>query len=85
MAKCSICKSRKGKRKCIAKNTYISSLCCGNYRQKEICGNCPNFKEVKLKRKYNEVPMYSLQMMDDSQDHQDYANAIESVSREPSL
>lgn len=39
MAKCSRCKKRKGKRRCVALGAYLCNLCCGLLREKEI--SCP--------------------------------------------
>ena len=54
MAKCPICNSRKGKRKCLISDSFICSLCCGNIRKAETCLGCTFYQ--KPKRKYNEVP-----------------------------
>lgn len=39
MAKCSKCKKRIGKRRCVALGDYLCNLCCGLLREKEI--SCP--------------------------------------------
>lgn len=57
MAKCIICSTKKGKRKCQITDGMICSLCCGNTRIEETCSECTYYQ--KPKRKYNEVPSYS--------------------------
>lgn len=49
--KCSICKSKKGKRFCIMKNNEICSQCCGSMRNLRDCNsNCQYFFEEKTDR-----------------------------------
>ncbi len=79
MAKCSICNSRKGKRKCAADNTFVCSICCGQSRTAEKCAGCSYYKDVSLIRNYRKVPFYSTQRMSDSSNLQDIANVIESI------
>jgi len=75
MAKCPICNSRKGKRQCLIVDTPICSLCCGNTRKVETCSECRFYK--KPKRKYNEVPAYSVSQMDGNMELEAYGNAVE--------
>ena len=75
MAKCLICNSRKGKRKCLISDSFICSLCCGNIRKAETCLGCAFYQ--KPKRKYNEVPAYSVSDMDGNIELESYGNAIE--------
>jgi len=75
MAKCPICNSRKGKRKCLIVDGLICSLCCGNTRTEETCSECPFFQ--KPKRQYNEVPAYSVSEMDGNMELESYGNSIE--------
>jgi hypothetical protein len=75
MAKCPICNSRKGKRKCLIENGLICSLCCGNTRTEEACSECVFYQ--KPKRKYNEVPAYSVSEMDGNMELESYGNLIE--------
>lgn len=75
MAKCSICNSRKGKRKCLIADGLICSLCCGNTRTEEACSECVFYQ--KPKKKYNEVPAYSLSEMDGNMELESYGNSIE--------
>lgn len=75
MAKCPICNSRKGKRKCIISNDFICSLCCGEIRKEESCLNCSFYQRPR--RKYNEVPAYSTSEMDGNLELESYGNTIE--------
>jgi len=75
MAKCPICNSKKGKRKCLISNSIICSLCCGNIRKADTCLECAFYQ--KPKRKYNEVPAYSVSEMDGNSDFESYGNAVE--------
>jgi hypothetical protein len=75
MAKCSICNSRKGKRKCLIVEGLICSLCCGNTRTADACSECVFYQ--KPKRKYEEVPAYSVSEMDGNIELESYGNAIE--------
>lgn len=75
MAKCPICNSRKGKRKCLIEDGLICSLCCGNTRTEEACSECVFYQ--KPKKKYNEVPAYSVFEMDGNMELESYGNSIE--------
>lgn len=75
MAKCPICDSRKGKRKCLIADGLICSLCCGNTRTEEACSECVFYQ--KPKKKYNEVPAYSVYEMDGNIELESYGNSIE--------
>ena len=75
MAKCSICNSRKGKRKCLIADGLVCSLCCGNTRTEEACTECVFYQ--KPKKKYNEVPAYSVSEMDGNMELESYGNSIE--------
>ena len=75
MAKCPICNSRKGKRKCLITDGLICSLCCGNTRTSETCSECVFYQ--KPKRKYNELPSYSVSDMDGDVELESYGNSIE--------
>jgi hypothetical protein len=75
MAKCPICNSRKGKRKCLIAEGLICSLCCGNTRTAEACSECAFYQ--KPKRKYNEVPAYSVSEMNGNMELESYGNSIE--------
>jgi len=75
MAKCTICNSKKGKRHCSATDTLICSLCCGNTRKPDLCLGCGFYQ--KPKRKYGDVPAYSVSEMDGNMELEAYGNAIE--------
>ena len=75
MAKCPICNSRKGKRKCLITDGVICSLCCGNTRTEEVCSECVFYQ--KPKRKYSEVPAYTVSEMDGNMELESYGNSIE--------
>jgi len=75
MAKCSICNSKKGKRHCLISENLICSLCCGETRKPASCVGCGYYQ--KPKRKYNEVPAYSISEMDGNAELESHGNAIE--------
>jgi hypothetical protein len=70
-----MCNSRKGKRKCLIADAAICSLCCGNTRTTETCSKCVFYQ--KPRRKYNEVPAYSVSEMDGNMELESYGNSIE--------
>jgi hypothetical protein len=78
MTKCTICNSRKGKRKCKATETFICSLCCGESRTEEKCDGCSFFKAV-VARNYRSVPYYTTEQMAVNQDLESIAYVIEST------
>ncbi len=75
MAKCPICNSKKGKRKCLLYDSLICSQCCGEIRKAETCSECVFYSEPK--RKYNEVPAFSVHEMEDDMELTGYGNSIE--------
>ncbi len=75
MAKCPICNSRKGKRKCLLAESFVCSLCCGNTRTEEACSECGFYQ--KPQRKYTDVPAYSVSEMDGNMELESYGNSIE--------
>lgn len=79
MAKCPLCNSRKGKRKCLATQDLVCSMCCGDFRNAEKCGGCPFFKDERLSRSYSKAPYFSLPEMADNQRLQACADVIESA------
>lgn len=79
MAKCTKCQSRKGKRKCLATDTFICSSCCGENRTAEKCQGCSYYKESRLSRNYKSAPHFALNMMSNLNSLQDQANVIESA------
>lgn len=72
MAKCVLCNSRKGKRKCSVAGAFICSLCCGESRTEEKCGGCSFFKPASATRNYRSVPYYTTQEMADSNEPVSY-------------
>ena len=79
MAKCTICKSKKGKRKCQIDGTFICSLCCGQKRNTPECTGCSFFKDESQDRNYRKVPFCGTEKMANSMELQDIANTIEST------
>lgn len=79
MAKCSICNSRKGKRKCIADDSFVCSLCCGQSRNSDKCTGCSFYKGDSYNRNYRKVPFYGIRQMSDSMELQHISNALESI------
>ena len=77
MAKCAVCNSRKGQRKCLREESFVCSQCCGETRLAEECLECVFYREVSTVRKYSEVPRFSTQTMDSSMELQSYGNSIE--------
>ena len=75
MAKCTICNSRKGKRKCLITDTLICSQCCGKTRTEEKCTGCVYYQ--KPKRSYSNIPAYSVHEMNGSMTLGAYSNVIE--------
>lgn len=75
MAKCPICVSRKGKRKCLTLGSLVCSQCCGERRTDESCVECAYYQAPK--RKYNEVPAYSTSDMSGNIELEAYGNSIE--------
>jgi hypothetical protein len=53
----------------------ICSLCCGNTRTADACSACVFYQ--KPKRKYEEVPAYSVSEMDGNMELESYGNSIE--------
>ncbi len=79
MAKCTICKTRKGKRKCKVDDTFICSLCCGQSRNQDKCTDCSFYKNPALQRNYRKVPFYEIAKMSGSMELEDVGNVIEST------
>ncbi len=79
MAKCSICSTRKGKRKCKINETFICSLCCGQTRNTATCEDCSFIKNATQNRNYRKVPYYETNQMSDSMELQDISNSVESI------
>jgi len=79
MAKCSICNSRKGKRKCKAADSFICSSCCGETRSNEKCDGCSFYIESEQKRNYSNVPRYPVNKVANDLELQDNADVVESA------
>ncbi len=79
MADCPLCNSRKGKRKCVAVDGSVCSVCCGQSRNAEKCGACSYFKDDRLNRNYSKTPYIALQRMADNLALEGSANVIESA------
>ena len=79
MAKCTICNSRKGKRKCPATETFICSMCCGESRESEKCAGCTFFGAVSTCRNYRGAPYFSTEEMAASPALHAIAEVIESA------
>ena len=79
MAKCFICNSRKGKRKCLACESFICSLCCGQTRTPDKCQGCSYFKNDRPKRKYKSLPCYTTRQMANNHNLQNNTDIIEST------
>ncbi len=79
MAKCIICNSRKGKRKCQATSTFICSQCCGESRSEEQCGGCSFFGGGAARRNYRKLPYYTINEMEASGENERISRTIEST------
>jgi len=79
LAKCILCNSRKGKRKCIRENGPVCSLCCGETRKAGVCQGCEFFRPTGPRRNYADIPRFTTQQMDDDFDLQSYANTVEAT------
>lgn len=79
MAKCTICNSRKGKRKCKSTETFIRSLCCGESRTEEKCDGCSFFKSAAATRNYRSVPHFTTEQMAANQELESIAYVIEAA------
>jgi len=75
MAKCPVCNTRKGKRKCgIVNNEFVCSLCCVNTRKEELCLDCVFYQSPQ--HDYNVVPAFSVTVMANNHALQNYHQAI---------
>jgi hypothetical protein len=77
MAKCLMCNSRKGQRKCLREDGMVCSQCCGETRQAEQCGECAYYRDNIPVRRYVDVPRFSTQTMDSDMQLQSYGYTIE--------
>lgn len=79
MAKCPVCNSRKGKRKCLIQDAFICSLCCGQIRTADKCEGCSFFKDSKVVRNYKQLPHFSLSRVSNDRELQNIAELIETA------
>lgn len=79
MAKCTVCNSRKGKRKCKNSGMFICSLCCGETRELEKCEGCSFISPDTSCRNYRSVPYFTTEEMAESLDLEGIAENIESL------
>lgn len=77
MAKCSICNSRKGKRRCGATAAMVCSLCCGTSRREDRCSGCAWFEPDRRSRNYRSVPYFTTEEMASSLELERIAKVIE--------
>ena len=77
MAKCPVCNSKKGKRKCLLLNKAVCSLCCAEIREENSCKECRFYKKAKIN--YRELPQYSIQEMSNYDNLTGYSLTIESA------
>ncbi len=76
MAKCPVCDTRKGKRKClIADNQFVCSLCCANTRKEELCLDCVFYQPPQ--HNYEVIPAFSATAIANKHALQQYTQAIE--------
>ncbi len=79
MAKCTVCDSRKGKRKCKNTGSFICSLCCGETREPEKCEGCSFISPVSASRNYRSVPYFSTEEMANTPELEGIAQNIETL------
>ncbi len=79
MAKCTICRSKKGKRKCRITETFICSPCCGETRNADACEGCSYFSPASAARNYKKAPHFPLKRMADDMVLEKMANVVESA------
>lgn len=77
MSKCPVCGRRKGKRQCRAHGALVCSLCCGTSREPGACHGCAFFKAPE--RRYDGLPRYSTQQMEDSTELQEISFPAEAA------
>jgi hypothetical protein len=82
MAKCPVCNTRKGKRKCaIVNNQFVCSLCCANTRKEEICLDCVFY--LPLQHNYDAVPAFSAAVLANNHALQNYSHRLENAYQAP--
>ncbi len=79
MAKCNLCNSRKGKRKCARENGHVCSVCCGQTREAGRCRGCEFFRSTGPKRNYADLQRFTTQQMEGDIVLQSYASTVEAT------
>jgi hypothetical protein len=80
MAKCVLCKNKKGTRHCKSEDASVCHLCCRRHRQEERCRACVHYEEVKaVRHDYGGVPRFSPEEMQADWDLQGISNSIEAT------
>lgn len=75
MAKCPVCNTRKGKRKCaIVNNEFVCSLCCANTRKEELCLDCVFYQPPQYN--YGKVPIFSDAVLENNHALKNYHDLI---------
>jgi hypothetical protein len=75
MAKCPVCNTRKGKRKCgIVNHQFVCSLCCANTRKTELCLDCVFYQAPQ--KNYDAIPSFSASIMANNHALENYQQAI---------
>ncbi len=77
MAKCPMCHSRNGKRKCLNTDSFVCSECCGETRNEDNCSTCSFYQQPEIKNIYSHIPRYTPKQMAASMDLQECSNTIE--------
>lgn len=78
MAKCPVCNTRKGKRKCgIVNDQFVCSLCCANTRKEEICLDCVFYQPPQ--HNYDVVPAFSAAVLANNHALQNYSDQLENA------
>jgi hypothetical protein len=78
MAKCPVCNTRKGKRKCtLVNDAFVCSLCCANTREEESCLACVFYTPPHYD--YEKVPAFSIAVLENNHALKGYQKIIESA------
>ena len=79
MAKCTICNSRKGKRKCKKTDSLICSQCCGESRDPAACEGCSFIGGTATVRNYRRLPHFTIDEMERSPENENIGMVIENT------
>lgn len=63
----------------MAVDSFICSLCCGQFRDPDKCTGCSFYKGDSHDRNYRKVPYYAIHQLSDSMRLQDVSNVVESI------